>query len=61
MFHIHLFVLMFTLVSAVCLAGLVAYFCLALLKSAQCREDAEDEQLWDYLLNPRTLKSRNDN
>ncbi len=55
MFHIHLFVMMFTLVSAVCLAGLAACSCLALLKNAQCREDAEGERLWDYLLNPSTL------
>ncbi|MGB2632981.1 MAG: hypothetical protein WAM58_03505 [Candidatus Acidiferrum sp.] len=55
MFHIHLYVIVFTLVSAVCLAALISYSCLALLKSAQCREDAEDKRLWDYLLNPRTL------
>lgn len=55
MFHTHLFAMMFTLVSGACLAGIASYFCLALLKSAQCREDAEDERLWDYLLNPRTL------
>ncbi len=55
MFPIHLFVMMFTLVCAVGLVGLASCSCLALLRSAQCREDAEDERLWDYLLHPRTL------
>jgi hypothetical protein len=55
MFHIRSFVMMFTMVSAVCLAGLAASSCLVLLKNPQCREDAEDERIWDCLLNPRTL------
>jgi len=38
--------------SLVVVAG---YSCRTLLKSAQYREDAEDERIWDYLLNPRTL------
>lgn len=45
---------------AVLLSGFVpltlaTYCCVSLLKSAQAREDAEDERVWDYLLNPRTL------
>jgi len=31
---------------------LATYLCLNLLKSAQCREDTDDERLWHYLLNP---------
>jgi hypothetical protein len=34
MFHIDSFVIMFTVVSAVCLAGLAACSCLALLKTS---------------------------
>ncbi|MGB7436320.1 MAG: hypothetical protein WBR26_01750 [Candidatus Acidiferrum sp.] len=45
---------------AVLLAGpslvmVAIYLCLSLLKTAQDREDAEDERVWEYLLNPRTL------
>lgn len=38
-------------------AGLAVavYACRSLLRSAQGREDAEDERLWQYLLDPRSL------
>jgi hypothetical protein len=44
----------------VLLAGLTlftfaAYCCVGLRKSAQAREDAKDQRIWDYLLDPRTL------
>jgi len=50
-----LFTLLLLVFSVFTLAGLAVYMCGSLLKSAQCREDAEDERLWDYLLHPRTL------
>lgn len=31
------------------------YGCYSLLKSAQLREDAEDERLWEYLRDPRMM------
>lgn len=37
------------------LVSLLSYFFFSLLKSAQGREDAEDERLWHYLLDPRAL------
>ena len=43
------------MIVAVGLVSLVACSCFTLLKTAQFREDAEDERLWDYLLDPRTL------
>jgi len=33
----------------------LANTCRALFRSAQGREDAEDERLWHYLLDPRSL------
>jgi hypothetical protein len=32
-----------------------AYACRCLLKAAQGREDAEDERLWQYLLDPLSI------
>jgi hypothetical protein len=33
----------------------VSHVCRSLLRSAQGREDADDERLWHYLLDPRSL------
>jgi Tfp pilus assembly protein PilV len=46
---------MFLMLVGVSLLGLAGYCCLSLLKTAQCREDAEDEKLWHYLLDPRSI------
>jgi hypothetical protein len=43
------------LLSGSALITFAGYCCVGLLKSAQAREDADDQRLWDYLLNPRTL------
>jgi hypothetical protein len=34
---------------------LVAHGCRSLLKAAQVREDADDERLWRYLFDPRSI------
>jgi hypothetical protein len=34
---------------------LVAHACRSLLKTAQVREDADDERLWRYLFDPRSI------
>jgi hypothetical protein len=46
---------LFMMLGGTSLVGFAAYCCLSLLKSAQYREDAEDERLWQYLLDPGTL------
>jgi Tfp pilus assembly protein PilV len=44
----------FMMLFGVSLVGLAAFCCFTLLKTAQSREDAEDDRLWHYLLDPRT-------
>ncbi len=39
----------------VVLATVIGYAFRGLLKAAQGREDADDERLWQYLLDPRSL------
>jgi hypothetical protein len=34
---------------------LIAHACRSLLKTAQVREDADDERLWRYLFDPRSI------
>jgi len=47
-----LLTLLVMIVFAISPVGLAGYCCLTLLKTARCREDAEDERLWRYLLDP---------
>jgi len=44
-----------TLFAPVVFAVVALYGWQSLLKSAQLREDADDERLWDYLLDPRMM------
>ena len=50
-----LLVAIVVLLAGFTLIAFAAYCCAGLLKSAQAREDADDQRIWDYLLNPRTL------
>lgn len=34
---------------------LIAHWCRSLLRTAQLREDADDDRLWRYLFDPRSL------
>jgi len=50
--HLWAFLTLFVMVG---FAVAIGYAFRSLLKSAQGREDADDEQLWQYLLDPRSL------
>ncbi|HTZ46518.1 MAG TPA: hypothetical protein VMH20_02945 [Verrucomicrobiae bacterium] len=44
-----------TLLAPVAFTVVALYGWHSLLKTAQVREDADDERLWDYLLDPRMM------
>lgn len=50
--HLWAYLMLFAMVG---LATSIGYAFHSLLKAAQGREDADDEQLWQYLLDPRSL------